>query len=193
MRFILHQPRTLTIGLAAVGIVGLAAVIAVASDAARESHLLACSKVTSLTHTGPLAEGRKTTVTNAQSIAGYTVPTPDDPAASAANLMQTWANSQRQVALVYAGGKITITMAPAAYRNALHDFRKFMAQNHVTAAIGRVRGQPALVITRHTDRCGSNPAWVEFDQHGIDINLTSGNYATSTLLAVAESMKRRPA
>ena len=28
------------------------------------------------------------------------------------------------------------------------------------------------------------------DQHGIDINLTSGNDATSTLLAVAESMKR---
>ena len=51
-------------------------------------------------------------------------------------------------------------MAPAAYRNALHDFRKFIAQNHVTAAIGRVQGQPALVITRHTDRCGSNPAWV---------------------------------
>src|ERR1700722_8798677 len=96
MRFILHQPRTLTIGVAAVGIVGLTAVIAVASGAARESHLLACSKVTSLTHTGPLAEGKKTTVTGAQSIAGYTVPTPDDPAASAENQMQTWAKSTRQ-------------------------------------------------------------------------------------------------
>jgi hypothetical protein len=52
-----------------------------------------------------------------------------------------------------------------------------------------VHRQPALVITPRTDSCGSNPAWVEFEHSGIDINIYSSGYGTGTLPSVANSLK----
>ena len=84
-----------------------------------------------------------------------------------------------------------IMMAPGHYTNALSEFTRFIAQNHVAASIGHVHGHPALVIIPHTDGCGSNPAWVELDRRGIDINVYSSSYPTDTLLAVAASLGQR--
>jgi hypothetical protein len=99
-------------------------------------------------------------------------------------------HNRRQVALVFDNGKVEITMAPAQYRNPLRNFRAFIAENRVTAAIGQVNGQPALVITPKTDATThSNPAYVEFDRNGIDINISSHTYGTGTLLAIASSMR----
>src|SRR6266568_6420320 len=46
--------------------------------------------------------------------------------------------------------------------------------------------QPALIIVPRTDGCGSNPAWVEFDRRGVDINVFSSRYGTDDLLSVAD-------
>jgi len=68
-------------------------------------------------------------------------------------------------------------------------FKAFIAENNATAAMGQVNGQPALVIEPNTDAPRSNPAWVEFNRNGIDINVVSSSYGTDTLLAVADSMQ----
>jgi hypothetical protein len=59
----------------------------------------------------------------------------------------------------------------------------------VTAAIGQVNGQPALVITPNTDASThSNPAVVIFNRNSVHVGIYSNTYGTDTLLAIAESM-----
>ena len=145
---------------------------------------------------GPPGSGaaEKVTVAGAQAKAGFPVPMPSNPAASRADLTQAWVSTHgRQVALVFDKGHVDITMAPAQYQSPLGNFHAFIAEkdkNKVTAAIGHVNGQPALVITPDTSAlCHCNPAYVEFDRNGIDINISSHTYGTGTLLAIANSMR----
>jgi hypothetical protein len=153
-------------------------------------HTATCSKIASRPGGGPLGDGKKTTVAEAQSSAGFPVLIPDVQEARLSNLSQTWINSQRHVAMTFAHGKVTMLLARAMYTNALKNFQRFIRQNHATAAISHVHRQPALVITPDTDACGSNPAWVEFEHNGIDINIYSHGYGTSTLLSIASSLKQ---
>jgi len=141
-------------------------------------------------YTHPLVHEQKTTVAAAQALVGFPVSVPRDAALNNVSLSQAWVNrQQRQVALVLGGGKVTIMMWPATYRDPLTEYKTYIAENHVTAVIGQVNGQPALVITPGTDISRSNPAWVEFDRAGIDVNLESSSYGTGTLLGIADSMK----
>jgi hypothetical protein len=183
--------RRVFIVIAIGGGLALALAIVMLSGVIRFGASARCSYAVAPVGAGPLPGGKLTTVARAQSIAGYPIPLPNVAAARPANLTQAWANGQRTVAQVFAAGKITIMLAPASYPNALAHFRQFIAQNHAAAAIEHVRGQPALVITAHTDACGSNPAWVEFDQSGADINIYSSTYGTGTLLSVAGSLRPR--
>lgn len=140
------------------------------------------------------AAAEKTTVAGARAAAGFPVPVPSNLAASRASLSQVWVNTHDgEVALVFDRGKVDITMVRRPYQSALSQYQTFIAekdQNQVTAAIGQVNGQPALVITSNTDALThSNPAYVEFDRNGIDINIWSHTYGTDTLLAIANSMQ----
>lgn len=173
------------------GGLGLILTMVLASCVARPGGATSCSEVTARVGGPPLGGGKQTSVTAAQSVAGYQVLIPDVRAARLSNLGQTWVNQQRYVVMIFAHGKVTIMMAPAIYANALQNFQRFIRQNHVTATIGHVRRQPALVITPDTDSCGSNPAWVEFEHSGIDINVYSRSYGTSVLLSVANSLKQQ--
>ncbi len=172
-------------------VVGVAVIagILLATGVLRHNGAVVCSKLAVPPGQGPLENGQKATIARAQSVAGFPVLIPDARAASRSNLTQTWVDNRPEVALVFARGKVTITMAPAIYGNAGNEFRRFIAQNHATAVIGHVHRQPALVITRRTDACGSNPAWVEFKHSGIDINIYSASYGTSTLLSVADRLR----
>jgi hypothetical protein len=151
-----------------------------------------CSKLGRPRDGDPLFGGTATTVTTAQAVAGFPVLVPDVPAARLANLSQAWI-AGRDVALVFAQGKVTITMTRANYSDALREFRRFIREMHADAVIGRVQGQPTLVITPRTDGCGSNPAVVEFKHQGINVNIVSHTYSTDTLLAIADSLRPRPA
>ena len=179
------------IGIAVLGGVGLILTLVAVSGPTIFSDGVQCSQVAVPPDEGPIMGGTATTITTAQLVVRFPVPTPDNQSANPSNLTQTWVNNQRYVALVYAGGKVTITMAPALYPSALREFTRFIAQNGSVAQIGRVRGQPALVITPHTDACASNPAWVELDRKGIDINIYSGSFGTDTLLSIAASLRER--
>jgi hypothetical protein len=99
----------------------------------------------------------------------------------------------REVALVYASanGRVDVLMAPATYKNARATFAQFIAENHAKVTIAKVNGRPALVIEPHTDACRSNPAWVEFDLNGVDVNIVSATQDAAALLAVANSMSAR--
>ena len=152
-----------------------------------------CSKGGGPRNGSPLGSSRTTTAPDAQATAGFPVLVPHVHAAHPANLTHAWVDDSRRVALVFAGGKVTITLARANYPDALTDFRRFIAQNHAAAAIGHVYSHPALVISPHTDGCGTNPAWIEFDHRGIDINIYSTSYGTQTLLLVADSLAPLPA
>jgi hypothetical protein len=179
--------------IATAGGLGLLLAIVLATGVVRLGGTPRCSRVASRPGEGPLVGGKTTSVAGAQSIARFPVLTPDVGAARLSNLTQTWVNKERNVALVFAHGKVTITFAPAMYRSALKEFQRFIAQNHVTAAISHVHRDPALASTPHTDGCRSNPAWVEFKRSGIDINVYSASYGTDMLLSIADSLRQRTA
>lgn len=138
----------------------------------------------------PLIGGRKMTVADARTATGYPIPLPDTSVASQANLTQTWMDSKHEVALVFDNGKITITIARAIYKDPTQRFETFIRETrgYGKASMGRMHGQPVLVIEPNTDAPKSNPAWVEFYRDGIDINVYSHDYGTATLLEVASSM-----
>jgi hypothetical protein len=194
MRFAPHKlrqaPRRVIALLAVIGSLGVVAVVVLASNLTRSSGPVLCSGPPPMRQgAGPLIGGRRTTVAGAQSAAGFPVLVPYDPAVSPARDTQTWVSNQA-VAFSYARSKINITMTLASYPDPLTWFHTFIAENHVAAAIGQVNSEPALVITPDTDECGGNPAWVEFDHNGVDIDLSSHDYGTTTLLAVADSMRQ---
>lgn len=88
------------------------------------------------------------------------------------------------------GGKITILVGRAVNKNAMQVFRADLAAIKVgRAAIGTVSGTPALVIQPRTDYTKSNPAYVEFYQHGLDVTVLSTRFGTKLLLAIAASMR----
>ncbi len=178
------------ITVAAAGGLGLILAIVLVSGVVKLGGTTDCSKGASPPGSSPIAGGKATTVTHAQSVARFPVLMPDVRAARLSNLSKTWVNDQRYVVLEFAGGKVTIMQAPAIYSSAIKEFQRFVAHSHATAAIGHVHRHPALVISPHTDACGSNPAWVEFEHKGIDINVYSGRYGTDTLLAVADSLRQ---
>jgi hypothetical protein len=175
--------------LAVAGSLAVVAVAVLASNLTRSGGPVVCSQLAMRQGAGPLGGGTKTTVAGAQSAAGFPVLVPHDPTVSPARATQVWSASQA-VAFSYAWGKITITMTRAAYPDPLTWFHTFIAENHAAAAIGQVNSQPALVISPDTDECGGNPAWVEFDHDGVDIDLFSHDYGTATLLAVADTMRQ---
>lgn len=103
----------------------------------------------------PFVSGQKSTVAAAQAAVGFPVPVPDVAAASGNNLSQTWLDiQQQQVALVFDGGKLTIMMRPASYKDATTEFQTFIAENDANVTIGQINGQPALVIQPETDTPG---------------------------------------
>lgn len=194
MRFapckILRAPRSMIAVLAIVGSLGVVAAVVLASNLTRSSGPVACSGPPPMRPgAGPLIADRRTTVAAAQSAAGFPVLVPYDPALSPARETQTWVSNQA-VAFSYARGTITITMTLAAYADPLTWFHTLIAEIHAAATIGQVNSEPALVIAPNTDECGGNPAWVEFDHDGVDIDLSSHDYGTTTLLAVADSMRQ---
>lgn len=140
----------------------------------------------------PLPGGVATTEAGAQAAVGFMIPMPNDPpAASEANLTQTWVDSHaQQVALVFDQGHTVIEMWawPSYYPDPKTRFNQIIASTSATAALGQVNGQPALVIQPGTDSTGSNRAWVEFDFNGIDVNISSDTCNTDTLLQVADSL-----
>ncbi len=177
-------------GVACLGLV--TAVVLVTSGVLRSGGSSDCSKGGGPRNGSPLGPSRLTTAPDAQAAAGFPVLVPHVPAARPANLTRAWVDDRRRVAMVFAAGKVTITFARANYSDALTEFRRFIAQNNAAATIGQVHKRPALVISPHTDGCGSNPAWIEFDHRGIDINIYSTSYGTRTLLSVADSLVPLP-
>lgn len=120
---------------------------------------------------------------------GFSVPQPDARIARPSNLTTVWIQKQtRQVALVYSSGDVTVMMARAAYKDSRSEFSRFLRENHAKGQLGSVNGNVALMIWPHSDAARSNPAWVEFDRHGVDVNVASATSQPDALLAVARSL-----
>lgn len=79
-------------------------------------------------------------------------------------------------------------MAPTPYSDAMRAFSRFVRENHASARLGSVDGHIALVIAARSDAKRSNPAWVEFDRNGVDVNVVSATHGTAALLVVAKSL-----
>jgi len=125
----------------------------------------------------------------ADAAVGFSVPQPDTRIARPGTLTAVWiVKATRQVALVYRGGTVTVMMARALYSDPRSEFSRFLRENHAHARLGSVDGLVALVIWPRSDAKRSNPAWVEFDRHGIDINVVSATRPPRALLAVARSL-----
>jgi hypothetical protein len=125
----------------------------------------------------------------ARAVVEFDVPQPNVAVARPGNLTSVWVNrTTRQLALVYGGGAVTVVMARAPYSDARTEFSRFLRENHAKATLGSVRGTVALVISPDSDARRSNPAWVELDDRGVDVNVESATHGTAALLAVAESL-----
>lgn len=132
--------------------------------------------------------GHRTSLHAAGAALGFAVPQPDVRIAGPGNLTSVWvAKPTGQVALVYGSG-VTVMMARATYTNPRREFSKFLIENHAKEQLGSVDGDVALVIWPHSDAKRSNPAWVEFDRHGIDVNVVSATRQPPALLGVARSL-----
>ncbi|HEV2375785.1 MAG TPA: hypothetical protein VGS19_26915 [Streptosporangiaceae bacterium] len=131
---------------------------------------------------------KQVTLAQAAASAGYSVTVPTAALANAETLTTVWVSPAHQVALVFDHGKITVMMAPAIYHDPLSFFRKSLKGMNGKSQITQVNGQPMLVSFPHTDPLSPNPAWVEFDQNGVDTNIVSQTYGTATLLAIARTM-----
>jgi hypothetical protein len=127
----------------------------------------------------------------ARAAVSFPVPQPNVTAAGPDNLTRVWADRKsQQVALVYGGGDVTVIMARALYSDPRTEFSRFLRENHAKARLGSVDGNVALVISPDSDAKGSNPAWVELDDAGLDINVVSASQGTAVLLKVAGSLAR---
>jgi hypothetical protein len=137
----------------------------------------------------PLIVASRMSLDAARRLAKFSVPESDVSVARPANLTGVWfSRSFRAVALVYGSGDVAVTMARAGYSNPRANFSTFLRENHATAKLSTVDGHVALVISPHSDTAKTNPAWVEFDDRGIDINVISATQGTATLLTVAQSI-----
>jgi hypothetical protein len=94
----------------------------------------------------------------------------------------------QQVALVYGVGEVMVMMAPAVYADPRARFNTFLRENHAKATLGSIDGDVALVISPDSDPQRSNPAWVEFDHDGVDMDVVSATRTTTLLLRVARSL-----
>ena len=148
----------------------------------------------------PLIGAHRTTLTRAAAAAGFAVPMPNvvspirtssGPAGKISlTLSQVWETPAREIALVFDGGKVTMLVGPASYKNAGQAFRTELAAVKVgRAAIGRVNGKPAFLAWPRTDYTKSNPALVEFYRNGLDINVLSTRIGTRTLRAIAGTVQ----
>jgi hypothetical protein len=136
----------------------------------------------------PLLGGERITPAHSSSLVGFNVPVPNTSIANSGNLTATWAvASRRQVALVFDRGKLDVVFKPAIYKDAASEYRTFICENG-GATIGRVNGLPALVIEPRTDYYHTNPAWIEFDLKGVNVDVFSHDYSPRQLLAVADSI-----
>jgi hypothetical protein len=141
----------------------------------------------SLAHPPPLAH--RMSLASASRAVRRPVPQAHTAIAGPRNLTAVWVDKEaRQVALVYGNGDVTITMAPATYGNPKAAFSTFRRENHATTSLGSVDGNVALVISPRTDARRSNPAWVEFDDNGVDVNVVSHTRGRAALQTVAQSL-----
>ena len=138
----------------------------------------------------PLPGAKRTTVAGAQASVGFGVPLPHGAVASRGDLTGVWVIPRLVVELVFDGGRVTIIMQRATYRDPARWFRTELAEIKTgSAVLGTVSGQPAVVVTARTDADRSNPALVQFDRHGIDIHVISTSYGPATLVRIADSVR----
>jgi hypothetical protein len=133
--------------------------------------------------------GEAVTLAEARATVHFPISLPTTTAANSQNLSDVWeANTDDAVDLNFDGSDVTVILRPAAYSDAVTRYGMFIQQDDATASLGQVDGSPALVITPNTDEPQTNPAWIAFDLNGVEVNVVSHVYGTSTLLGVADSI-----
>ena len=143
----------------------------------------------------PFPDGYRTTLARAQSAAGFPIPVPHS-SLTGRTVPEIWVGQGSPlVALVYGREKLKILLErwPISKNQSMHKpeewfryQRGIMARN--SATLGRVNGEPALIVRPHSDYCHSNPALVTFYRHGLEINVSSPDYGTTELLKIAQSI-----
>lgn len=143
-----------------------------------------------LSMTTPLPHGVRTSLAQALASMKYHVLLPDDQQANVANLAAVWVNpATQQVALVYKTAGVTIMMWQANYTSAKKEYQTYVLENRVKARVGHLSGGPVLVIEPRTDVPRTSPAWIEFEETGLDVNIFSYSHSTGELLRIAQSMR----
>lgn len=144
----------------------------------------------------PFPGGYRATLAQAHSVVGFPVPVPHSYPAVRHTLSGIWVSQDSQlVALLYGKGKIKIllerwpTTANPITQSPEKWFRheqNIMVKN--SASIGRVNGEPALIVRPNIGPCHTNPALVEFYRRGLEIDVSSTDYGTVELLKIAQSI-----
>jgi hypothetical protein len=136
-----------------------------------------------------LPGGERSDLAVASGSLSFAILVPDEAPATRDTLIDVWLDSStNRVALEYAGGDVNIIEAPAAYSDATDYFRSILKDGGARESITSVQGFPALAIEGKTDAFSSNPAWLEVDFDGVDINIYSSVYTVGVLTQIGESL-----
>jgi hypothetical protein len=139
---------------------------------------------------GPLPFGVKSDLADAQDAINATIPMPKVPFASSDNVSAIWADtSNKQVAVQFDDGSITMMIQPSLYADPLNDLKQRAAGINAAVSVLELAGGPALVIVPDTDTTDAdNPAWVEYVLSGLDINIYSESRDEGELVKLADSL-----
>src|SRR5258708_2819435 len=129
----------------------------------------------------PLKNAHITTLRAARALTGLAMPTPrmghtiwaapQDAKRMSIKLFlsKVWISPQREVALTFNHGGLTMLVGRATSTDPVKVFRTDLTAIRLgRASIGTVDGQPAFIAQPRTDYTKSNPALVEFYLHGLD-------------------------
>jgi len=144
---------------------------------------------------GPIGGGRLVSLSTAEAEMGFALLMPASDLASRSNLVEVWSEpSEQEVGLVFEseGKRLIIDLYPAYLEDPKANYQAEIDLNLADQRLTEILGQPAIVTEPYTDVPKTNPAWLQFDLNGVDVNLFSYGFSTEDLIEVAQTLEPVP-
>jgi hypothetical protein len=140
----------------------------------------------------PIGGGRIVDIATAAAEIKFGLLMPSSELASQSNLATVWSEpDQQEVGLVFESGdkRLVVDLYPAYLEDPKANYQAEIDLHLADQRLIEVLGQPAIVTEPYTDAPKTNPAWLQFDLGGVDVNLFSYQYSTTDLIDVAATLQ----
>lgn len=184
------QLSILTVAVAAA--IALSRVATSSPDDSRVGKGVNAGQAQSLTgDESPIGGGRIVDLPTAQAEMKFDLLIPDSDVASRSSLTEVWSEPEEQeVGLVFQSGenRLVVDLYPAYLEDPKANYQAEIDLHIAEQSLTEVLGQPAIMTEPYTDVPKTNPAWLQFDLDGVDVNLFSFEYSTAELVDVATTL-----